>query len=128
MNAFPQELRYALRQLCKHPGYATVAILTLALGIGVNTAIFLLTCSILLKSLPIADPGRLIRYTLRKGDNEIGLSYANIRLWSSGSGSQAVYSRGAWVMPYYSAAASPKGFPSPWPLVRSSASLAFALG
>ncbi|MGA8110251.1 MAG: ADOP family duplicated permease [Acidobacteriaceae bacterium] len=75
MLSIGQDVRFALRQLRKSPGYALVAILTLALGIGANTAIFLLTYSILLKSLPVPEPGRLVRYTFRKGDSEIGLSY-----------------------------------------------------
>jgi predicted permease len=71
-----QDLRFALRQLRKSPSYALVAVLTLALGIGANSAIFLLTWSILLKSLPVPRPAELIRYTFRKGESEIGLSYS----------------------------------------------------
>ena len=70
-----RDLRLALRQLRRSPGYAIVAMLTLALGIGANTAIFLLTWSILLKSLPVLHPEQLVRYTFRKGESEIGLSY-----------------------------------------------------
>lgn len=70
-----RDLRFALRQLRRSPGYAIVAMLTLALGIGANTAIFLLTWSILLKSLPVPHPEQLVRYTFRKGESEIGLSY-----------------------------------------------------
>lgn len=75
MFAFGQDLHFALRQIRKSPGYAAVAILTLALGIGANTAIFLLTYSIVLKSLPVPEPGQLIRYTFRSGGGEVGLSY-----------------------------------------------------
>ena len=75
MISLPQDIRFALRQLRKSPGYALVAIITLALGIGANTAIFLLTYSVLLKSLPVPHPSQLIRYTFRKGESEIGLSY-----------------------------------------------------
>lgn len=70
-----QDLRYSFRQLRRSSGYAVVAILTLALGIGANTAIFLLTYSILLKSLPVPHPEELIRFTFRNGGSEIGLSY-----------------------------------------------------
>ena len=73
-----QDIRFALRQLRKSPGYALVAIITLALGIGANTAIFLLTYSVLLKSLPVPHPSQLILYTFRKGDSELGLSYPPI--------------------------------------------------
>ena len=76
MVSFGQDVRFALRQLRKSPGYAVVAILTLALGIGANTAIFLLTYSILLKSLPVPEPGRLVRYTLStNGDPWLPLPY-----------------------------------------------------
>ncbi len=61
MQTFLQDLRYALRQLRKSPGFAATAIITLALGIGANTAIFTLVKGILLRSLPVADPARLYR-------------------------------------------------------------------
>jgi len=54
------DLRYAVRQLTKNPGFATVAILTIALGIGANTAIFSLLNQVLLRSLPIHDPERVV--------------------------------------------------------------------
>ena len=60
-----QDLRYGLRQLHRNPGFTTVAVLTLALGIGANTAIFSLIDAVMLKSLPVADPGQLYRL----GDN-----------------------------------------------------------
>ena len=62
-----QDLRYTLRSLRKTPGFTCTAILTLALGIGANTAIFTLVHEVMLKSLPVAKPGELIR--LGDGDN-----------------------------------------------------------
>ncbi len=56
-----QDIRVALRQLRKSPGFALTVILTIALGIGANTAIFTLVHSVLLKSLPVADPKSLYR-------------------------------------------------------------------
>jgi predicted permease len=55
-----QDLRYALRQIRQKPGFAVVAILTLALGIGANTAIYSLLDQALLRRLPVQDPGRLV--------------------------------------------------------------------
>ena len=61
MGVLLQDLRYAFRQLRKTPGFTVVVMLTLALGIGANSAIFTLVNAILLHNLPVADPKNLIR-------------------------------------------------------------------
>jgi len=61
LEVMAQDIRYALRQLHKSPGFMLTVVITLALGIGANTAIFTLVQGILLRSLPVANPSQLYR-------------------------------------------------------------------
>ena len=60
METLVRDVRYGIRQLCKHPAFTILAIISLALGIGANTAIFSLVNTVLLRPLPVKEPSRLI--------------------------------------------------------------------
>src|SRR5579862_9237234 len=68
------DLQYAMRQMQRAPGLSMVTVLTLAVGIGINAAVFTLTYALVLENLPVPRPAELVRYTFRNGSQDIGLS------------------------------------------------------
>ena len=83
MQALFSDLKYGVRVLAKNPGFATIAILTLALGIGANTAIFTVVNGVLLRPLPFADPAHIVLVLEQnaKFPALVSTSYENYKDW-----------------------------------------------
>src|SRR5205085_11416192 len=85
------DLRFAFRQLFKSPGFTLLAVMTLALGIGLNTAIFSLVNDLFLRSLPFHEPQRVVHLYGNTKDGsltEIGVSAPRFMQWRDG---QAIF-------------------------------------
>jgi putative ABC transport system permease protein len=85
MEIVVHDLRYALRVLARNPGFTAIAILTLALGIGANTAIFSVVNAVLLRPLEFRDPARLVIVAEKSSFPVISTSYQNWLDWSDQS-------------------------------------------
>jgi putative ABC transport system permease protein len=88
MSALIRDLMFGLRMLRRNPGFTSVAVVTLALGIGANTAIFSVVYAVLLRPLPFKDSGRLVMLWEtweKRGENRVVVSPANFADWKEQS-------------------------------------------
>ena len=84
METILQDLRYAVRTLARQPAFTAIAVFTLAVGIGANTAIYSVVDATLLRTLPFSDPGRLMKVSLTvpPSPNRRATQTADDMVWS----------------------------------------------
>src|SRR5262245_65649477 len=97
MNAFFHDLRFAFRAFRKYPGYTCAALVTLALGIGANTAIYSVIDGVLLHPIPFPEPDRLVAL-YQTGPHST--PFLEIRLWVLRGVYAARYDRQSWRCDY----------------------------
>ena len=98
---FLRDLRYARRGLCKQPSFSVIALLTLALGIGVNTAVFSVFYAVLMRPLPYSDPDRVVviwAHFKTRGTAQVSVSGELFREIEQRQRSMSAVS-GIWVTP-----------------------------
>ncbi len=112
LDTLSQDLRYGLRTLAAQPGFTATAVLSLVLGIGANTAIFSILNAVMLRALPVEDPGRLVEVTSGRNSHYTNpiweqvrdhqqafsgaLAFSNAQFDLS-SGGESQYAEGLWV-------------------------------
>jgi putative ABC transport system permease protein len=100
LQTVAQDIRFALRQLRQNPGFAAVAVVTLALGIGANTAIFSIVYSVLLRPLPFQNPDRLVNlFETEVSSGDYPLSGADYLDWQAQNRTLAGTSLYSWSHP-----------------------------
>jgi hypothetical protein len=109
MRILLQDVRYSLRTLARDPGFAAVAVIALALGIGANTAIFSVVNGVLLRPLPYREPDRLVRLSETSPDfSSMAIAYPNCVDWKEHSRSFESLAAFRWEDSYVSGEGQPE--------------------